>query len=159
MISKWLSKAGSRFLFGMAIFACSFLFITSENLTVGFIGFFLFVYGFYTAVSVVDVVRCKYMNKYTVLIGEGMEMQYILVQAKYHAYLPAPIFQWCCPHYYIAYKKEFFLVPVEEQIELQPGTKISDEILHYNGAILLSDADYAGLMRDAQATLQRLVMR
>lgn len=157
MIRKWLSKPGSRFLFGMAIFACSFLFITSENLTVGFIGFAFFIYGFYTAISVIDMVRCKYMNTYKALVGPGMEMQYILVRAKYYAY--APIIAWFCPHYYIAYKKEFFLIPVDERVELQPGTKIPEEIIHYNGAILLSDADYAGLMRDTQATLQRLVMR
>lgn len=157
MISKWLSKMGSRFLFGIAVLACSFIFLPSENLAVGFIGFVLFLYGAYTAISVIDQIRCKYINQYTVLVGQEIEMQYLLIQAKYYAY--APIIAIFCPHFYISFKKEFYLVPVESPVAMQPNTKISKEIIGYNGAILLSDADYASLMRDANATLKKLVMK
>lgn len=155
MIKKWLSKIGTRFLYGMAVTAISFIFLPSPVLFIGFIGMFILFYGFFTAISVIDAVRCKYLNQYTVMLKSEVEMKYILVQANYHAY--APIIMWVCFYFYAPYKKEYYLVPIEGEPGVQPRAKVSEELIHYNGAILLTDADHAELMKNPQAVLDRIV--
>lgn len=155
MIAKWLSKMGTRFLYGMAVTACSFLFLPSPVLFIGFIGMLILFYGFFTAISVLDAVRCKYLNQYTVMYKQEVEMKYILVEAKYHAY--APVIAIVCFYFYFAYKKEYYLVPIEGEPGVRRGARVSEELIHYNGAILLTVADYAGLMQNPQAVLDRIV--
>lgn len=155
MVKKWLSKPGSRFLYGIAWIGISLLFLPSPVLFLGFMGMCMFLYGSFTSLSLLDDVKCRYLKRYSVVSKQEVEMQYILVQARYHAYVPVIVF--VSPYFYFAYKKEYYLIPMEGDVDVRPGARIPTNFIHYNGAVLLTDADYAALTQNPQAVLDRLV--
>lgn len=134
MFKKLVATRKRRFLFGGFLCLISgwvMLFVASPFLVSPIWGITLllvFAYGFIIAMSFIEKAKCKYIDRYHIFTKKFGKLTFILVQAHFHAY--APFISFICPYYYLTYKKEYYLVWVEEEPDAKLGEMLSGDYIN-----------------------------
>lgn len=144
-LEMWLSRKGTRFLFGFFVWliSCLVFAYVPYLIYIPLIGFWC---GIFIALSLIEFMRCSCVSKYLLPDESGKMQQYVLVEAKYHAGLP--LVKFLSPLFYFAYKKEYYIIPFSGTVKTKMKPKKSKELLNAVGKIRISKAEYMQFKED-----------
>lgn len=126
-ISDILSSTGKRFLFGIALGVIGALLAFVPIIVIGGIGTAIALFGFYTAISILESQKTYYVNSLSLSLNNGERVTCAIFKQNCHAYVPIVFF--FSPFFYFPYKTQYIIVKNMTMPNTPCNTKVSPQFL------------------------------